>query len=1019
MKKFNLTEIALKNKSLVCYFILVIFLMGCFSYTKLGRMEDPEFTIRQMVVTVAWPGASAKQIEEQVTDKIEKKLQDLPGMDYLKSYSRPGASVIYVTLREDTKASTIRSTWLEARNLVNDMKADLPQGVIGPTFNDRFDDVYGSIYAITADGYSYEEMRVEAEKIRQMLFDIDNVKKVELIGQQAEKIYIEIENSKLAQLGINPSTIANVIAKQNAMTPAGMLDTSTDNVYLRMTGQFDDIEAIRNLPIQANERIFRLGDIATVERKYVEPAEPKMYFNGQPAVGIAVSMESGGNVLDLGDDLKKTVNLIKKDLPLGLEIHQASDQPEVVKDAIDDFISTLREAIIIVLVVSFLSLGVRTGLVVALCIPLVITGVFLAMEMLGIDLHKVSLGALIISLGLLVDDAIIAVEMMAVKLEEGYDRFKAACYAYTVTALPMLTGTLITCAGFIPVGFSKGMAAEFTSSLFPVIAIALIISWVVSVMVAPLFGYHLIKVKVHDTSKENKAYQSKFYKMFRRILTWCLQHRRIVLVGTAICFFVSIFMMKFIKQEFFPPSIRPEVIVELNLPEGASIKATEDAAKQFAARLDGDAAIKNYSFYVGKGAPRFVLTTEPVLPANNYAQFIIVAKDLDARKQLTEKIQTIMAEDMPGVRSNVKLIQTGPPAAYPVMLRVSGYDHEKVREIANQVAEKMTANPNLRQVHFDWNEKSKVMQLDLDQDKLRVLGIDGQSLATALQTQLSGAAVAEYYEQDKTIDIVFRMHDEDRSDLSKVKDMPIAIGNGSYVPLEQIAKIRYGAEDGLIWRRDLKPTITVRANIMDGITGNDATQQVYDATKELRDSLPMGYTVKVDGALENSGKAMRLMLAPVPAMIIVIVTLLMLQLKRMSLMFLTLMTAPLGIIGVSFGMLLTNQSMGFVAELGILALSGMIIRNSVILVDQIEKHIADGQDVWQAIIDSAILRFRPIMLTAAAAILGMIPLMRNNFWGPMAVAIASGLFCATVLTLLVLPTMYAAWFKVKEPNEKG
>jgi len=1017
VKNFNLTEIALKHKSLVYYFIIVVFLMGCFSYTKLGRMEDPDFVIRQMVVTVAWPGASAKQIEEQVTDKIEKKLQDLPGLNYLKSYSRPGSSVIYVNLREDLKANTIRSSWVEARNLVNDMKGDLPQGVVGPAFNDHFDDVYGSIYALTADGYSYEEMRVEAEKIRRILLGVENVKKVELVGEQSEKIYIEIENSKLAQLGITPSAIASVIAKQNAMNPAGMVDTATDNVYLRMTGQFDSIEAIRSLPIRANERTFRLGDIATVERKYVEPAEPKMYFNGEPAIGIAVSMENGGNVLTLGEELKKTISSIKKELPLGLEISQVSDQPEVVKEAIDDFVSTLREAIIIVLIVSFLSLGVRTGLVVALCIPLVISGVFLAMEIVGIDLHKVSLGALIIALGLLVDDAIIAVEMMAVKLEEGYDRFKAACYAYTATAIPMLTGTLITCAGFIPVGFSKGTAAEFTSSLFPVIAIALVISWIVSVMVAPLFGYHLIKVKAHDKNKENEVYNSKFYQVFRKMLTWCLRHRKLVLIGTALCFFVSIFMMKFIKQEFFPPSIRPEIIVEMNLPEGSSLKATEAAAKQFAAQLNGDETIQNYSFYVGTGAPRFVLTTEPVLPANNYAQFVIVAKDVATRQKLTDKIHTIMEEQMPNVRSNVKLIQTGPPASYPVMLRVSGYDHEKVRQIAHQVADQMATNHNLRQINFDWNEKSKVMHLDLNQDKLRVLGIDGQSLATTLQTQLTGAAIAEYYEQDKTVDIVFRMQSEDRDDLSKVKDMPIAIGNGSYVPLEQIAKISYDAEEGLIWRRDLKPTITVRANVIDGVTANDATQQVYNATKELRDNLPMGYTIKADGALENSSKAMNFMLAPIPVMIILIITLLMLQLQRMSLMFLTLMTAPLGIIGVSFGMLLTNQSMGFVAELGILALSGMIIRNSVILVDQIEKHIADGQPMWQAIIDSAVLRFRPIMLTAAAAILGMVPLMRSTFWGPMAVAIASGLFCATILTLLVLPTMYAAWFKAKETKE--
>lgn len=1014
MKKFNLTEISLKYKSLVYYFILVIFIMGAVSYTKLGRMEDPDFIIRQMVVSVAWPGATARQMEEQVADKIEKKLQDTPGLDYLSSYARPGSSVIYVTLREDIDAAAIRPTWQEVRNLVNDMKADLPEGVVGPFFNDRFDDVYGSIYAVTADGFSYEEMRENAEKIRRILLDVDNVKKVELIGEQTEKIYIEVENSKLAKLGISPSQVAGAIKTQNAVTPAGMIETSSDNVYLRISGIFDDLDAIRALPIRANGRTFCLGDIASVQRGYAEPGEPKMYFNGQAAIGIAVSMENGGNILTLGKDLNETIAKIREGLPLGLEIHQVSDQPQVVKESIDDFIDTLREAILIVLFVSFLSLGVRTGLVVALCIPLVIAGVFLSMEIAGIDLHKVSLGALIIALGLLVDDAIIAVEMMAVKLEEGYDRFKAACYAYTATAMPMLTGTLITCAGFIPVGFSKGMAAEFTSALFPVIAIALMISWIVSVMAAPLFGYKLIKVKAGKAKED--VYQSRFYQVFRRILHWCLTHKGVVIGATVLCFAVSLAMMRFVKQEFFPPSIRPEIIVELTLPEGSSIAATEDTARRFAVFLDGERELlENYSYYIGEGAPRFVLTTEPVLPANNYTQFIVVAKDIASRITLTEKIRREFDENFPEARGNVKLIQTGPPAAYPVMLRVSGYEPEKVRELSARVAGVMAKDPNLYQINFDWNEKSKTVHLDLDQEKLRNLGVDGHSLALSLQTQLSGAAVAEYYEGDKTVDIVFRLDEEMRRDLSKLKDMPVAIGSGGYVPLEQVAKLRYAAEDGLIWRRDLKPSITVRANITEG-TANDAAQKAYAATKEIRDNLEMGYAVHVAGALENSEKAMEFMLVPIPAMIIIIITLLMFQLQRMPLMFLTLLTAPMGIIGVTAGMLLFDQSMGFVAQLGVLALSGMIIRNSVILIDQIQKHAEKGEHLWDAIIDSAVLRFRPIMLTAAAAILGMVPLMRSSFWGPMAVAIASGLVIATILTLLVLPTMYAAWFKVEEPN---
>lgn len=1008
--KLNLTELSLKNKSLVYYFIFIVFLAGIFSYQRLGRMEDPDFVIRQMVVSVAWPGANARQMEEQVTDKIEKKLQDTPGLEYLKSYSLPGQSVIYVTLREDFKEAEIRPTWLEVRNLVGDMARDLPEGVVGPFFNDRFDDVYGSIYALTADGFSYEEMRVEAEKIRRLLLDVKDVKKVELIGEQPEKIYVEMENSKLSQLGITPNAIAAVLQNQNGMHPAGMVETASDNVYLRFSGRFDSIEAIRELAVHVNGKIFRLGDIATVKRGYVEPSEPKMFFNGEAAIGIAVSMEKGGNILELGEALSARVKEMKAELPLGLELQQVSNQPEVVKESIRDFVQTLMEAIVIVLGVSFLSLGVRTGMVVAFCIPLVIAGVFLVMDLSGIDLHKVSLGALIISLGLLVDDAIIAVEMMAVKLEQGYDRFKAACYAYTATALPMLTGTLITCAGFIPVGFSKGSAAEFTSSLFPVIAIALLLSWIVSVMVAPLLGYHLIRVRIQG----KEPYQNRFYTGFRNLLIWCLRHRKLVIGATAVSFCGSVFLLQFVKQEFFPPSIRPEIIVEMTLPEGSSLKATQAEAKRFADLLDKAQGIENYSYYVGEGAPRFVLTTEPMLPATNYAQFIVVAEDLEARQALVNQFHQMFAGAFANVRGNIKLIQTGPPAAYPVMLRVSGYSHEKVRAIAEEIAGRMALYPKLHQINFDWNEKSKIMHLDLDQQKMRSLGIDGKTVGLTLQAQISGATIAEYYERDKTVDIVFRMENAARTNLSKLSELPIYLANGSSVPLEQIAKIQYDAEEGKIWRRDLKPTITIRANITEGITGNDATAEVMEMLSDLQQNLPLGYSIQVDGALESSQKAMQFMLQPIPAMIVTIITLLMLQLRRASLVFLTLMTAPLGIIGVSLSMLVSGQSMGFVAELGVLALSGMIIRNSVILIDQIEKHINAGENLWNAVIDSAVLRFRPIMLTAAAAILGMVPLMRSSFWGPMAVAIAGGLFCATILTLLVLPTMYVMWFRIKE-----
>ncbi|MCX7780648.1 MAG: efflux RND transporter permease subunit [Negativicutes bacterium] len=1012
MSKLNLTEWALTHKQLVYFLVALTFFAGVFSYQQLGRMEDPDFIIRTMIVSVAWPGASAKQVEEQVTDKIEKRLQDTPGLDYLKSYSQPGQAVIYVTLKETVNEKDIRPTWLEVRNMVNDIKGFLPQGVVGPFFNDRFDDVFGNIYALTADGGSYEEMREKAEQIRRVLLGVKNVKKVELIGVQPEKIYIELESSKLAQLGIDPNIIINAVRAQSVMSPSGMIETAADNIYLRVTGLVGNIEELRNLPIRVNERTFRLGDVAVIQRGYVEPMEPKMYFNGQPTIGIAVSMDKGGNILTLGSDLEKTIARVKQELPLGWDIGQVSNQPEVVKRSIEEFVKSLQEAVIIVLFVSFLSLGIRAGIVVALCIPLVIAGIFVGMKVLGIDLHKVSLGALIIALGLLVDDAIIAVEMMAVKLEQGWGRFEAACYAYTATAFPMLTGTLITCAGFIPVGFAKGAAAEFTSSLFTVITISLVISWFVSVLVTPLLGYNLIKPK-HVAGKGHDIYDSKFYRWFRQILTWCLEHQRPVLGITLVCFIGSIGLLKFVKQEFFPPSVRPEIIVEMTLPEGSSLVATEQEAIKFAGTLNGDPNIESYSYYVGKGAPRFVLTTEPKLPATNYAQFVIVARDLNAREALQQKIAKLFADDFANVRGNVKLIQTGPPSPYPVMIRVTGYDHDKVRAIANQVSDVMAANPYLRNINFDWNEKNKVVHLTVDQDKARMLGLTSQSLTLGLQAQLSGTAIAEYYEKDKTVSIVYRLDAQNRKDPAVIKDIPVHIGNGKFVPLEQVAKISYSAEEGLIWRRDLKPTITVRADVISGITGNDATQQVYESLKPVREALPAGYSVDIDGSLERSKISMEFMLQPVPVMIMTIVILLMLQLQNISLMILALLTAPLGIIGVSLTMLVTMRPMGFVAELGILALSGMIIRNSVILLDQIEQHRKAGERPWDAIINSAVLRFRPIMLTAAAAILGMVPLMPSNFWGPMAVAIAGGLLGATLLTLLVLPTMYAVWFQVK------
>ena len=1008
----NLTELSLRHRALVWYFIIVFAVGGIFAYNALGRMEDPAFTIRQMVISAAWPGASAEEMQEQVTDKLERRFQDTPGLKQIHSETRAGQTTIYVQLRDDVDASEIRPTWRDVRNFGEDVKRDLPAGVYGPFYNDRFDDVYGSVYAITGADYSDEELRSMAEDARRRILAVPSVQKVELIGVQSERVYVEIALERLAQLGIPPTAITDALAAQDAMATSGSIETASDTVRLRASGVFENIEDIRALPIAANGKVFRLGDIASVERKAVDPSEPRMLYNGAPAVGIAVSMEAGGNILALGENLKELTAAIQQDLPLGAQLHEVSNQPAVVQHSIHDFVETLALAILIVLAVSFLSLGLRTGLVVAGCIPLVLAGTFVAMYLLGIDLHKVSLGALIISLGLLVDDAIIAVEMMSVQLERGMGRFDAACYAFTQTAKPMLTGTLITCAGFIPVAFSKGMASEFCAALFPVIGIALVLSWIVSVMVAPLFGYYLIRVKkmeegVHD------PYTSPFYRLFRRVLTAFLAHRAIVLVGTVLLFAVSLAAFPHIKQTFFPPSLRPELLVRLTLPQGASMQATTAEADRLTAILAAHSdKIQNYAAYIGRSTPRFVLTVDPKADAANSAQFVITANDTAAREELAAVIAAARSDELSGVRVTTQYIQTGPPADFPIMLRVSAPTTDEVRRVAEEVASITAADPATTNVHLDWTEKSKTVRIDFDKDKLKLYGISAKAVKQMLYTELTGAQAAEFYTGDRNIGIVLRLAERDRTNIERLGELPIATAGGS-VPLAQIAHLSYGAEDGFIKRYNLRPSIMVQAEVREG-EGNDAALRIYKATEELRRSLPAGTTIETAGALADSADSMHYLMQPLPAMIFIIMTLLMLQLGSMGKMTLTLLTAPMGLIGVAFAMLVTDSALGFVAYLGVLALFGMIIRNSVILIDQIKKHEEAGEKPMDAIIDSAILRFRPIMLTAAAAILGMLPLMRSIFWGSMAVAIAGGLIVATVLTLLVLPVMYAVAYRVRE-----
>ncbi|VBB04979.1 acriflavin resistance protein [Lucifera butyrica] len=1017
MNQFNLTEWALKHKQFIYFFIALFFVAGIFSYINMGRAEDPDFVIKQMVVAVPWPGATARQMEEQVTDKVEKKLQDLPGLDYLKSYSTPGLTVIYVNLKDSVPKKEIRNHWLEARNMVNDIKSTFPTGVMEPIFNDRFDEVYGIMYALTGDGYSYETMRQKAEKIRRIMLDVPSVSKVKLIGVQTEKIYIEIENSKLSQLGIPPALIISTLQAQNAMVPGGMLQTSTDNVYLRISGMFENLEEIRNTPIEANGRSFRLGDIAKVTRAYSDPSDPKFYYNGQPAIGIAVAMETGGNILNLGKNMATTVAHIQKELPAGLELHQTVNQPQVVKSSIDDFVESLVEAVIIVLIVSLISLGFRSGMIVALCIPLVIAAVFTVMKITGIDLQRTSLGALIIALGLLVDDAIITIETMVVKLEEGWDRLSAAKFAYISTAYPRLTGELVTAAGFIPVGFSNGNASEYCVTMFYVIAMALLISWLVAGTATPLFGYLMIKVKPHTGEGTHDVYDKPIYHKFRRLLSWCLNHRGVMLGGTVVSFLLGALLLTHITQQFFPSSTRPELIVQLRLQEGASLENTEKVAREFAQKISKDPGIDYYTYHVGEGAPRFVLTLTPELPKSNFAEFVIVAKDYKLRDELRAKFAKMLNDEFPTVRYHTKVISIGPATDYPVMLRVEGYDVDKVRKIAEQMETVMAANPNVQNVNLNWNEKSKIMHLSIDQDKARTLGVSSGALAAALQTQLSGLPISQFREADRTVDMVFRFVPQDRNNPQFVKDINIPTGNGRYVPLDQIAKISYDAEDGLIYRRDLKPMIIVQAELKsENVSGQDVTTQIYKQLKPLRDSLPFGYKIEYDGSNEDSAKALNYLLQPVPAMFIIIMIILMAQLQSIPKMILTLLTAPLGIIGVAVGLFFSGKPMGFVVQLGILALSGIIMRNSVILIDQIDQQLAAGVSPWNAVIEATVIRLRPILLTAAAAILGMVPLLSSVFWGPLAVTIAAGLLGATVLTLLVLPVMYAAWYKVNRSD---
>ncbi len=1019
MKLPNLSEWALKHQSMVVYLIITLSIAGVLSYLNLGRAEDPNFTFKVMVVRTLWPGATAQEVERELTERIEKKLQETPWVDVLRSASKPGESLVFVVLKDYTPKAEVPESWRQVRKKLDDIHYTLPTGVQGPFPNDEFGDVQINIFALTGDGYDLASLRRYAERMALELRRVKDVKRVELIGVQDEKIYIDVAPNKMASLGISPLQVADALQKQNTVNPAGFIETDSDRIRMRVSGSFDSVERVRNTDLMVNGQHFRLGDIAKVSRGLTDPPSPQMRYAGQPAIGVGVVMDKGGDVIHLGENLRHEMARISKELPVGVDVHTVADQPQVVDGSIHLFESSLTEAVLIVLAVSFLSLGMRTGMVVALSIPLVLAITFFAMKVFGIDLQRISLGALVIALGLLVDDAIIAVEMMVVKMEQGWDRFKAATFAYTSTAFPMLTGTLITAVAFTPVGFSKSAASEYTISIFQVVTIALLTSWVVAVVFTPYLGYKLLdpKALIAKAQKHGEdIYDTPFYRRFRTLLTWCLRNRWKVIGATVLIFILSMAAFsKFVQKQFFPSASRLELMVDVWLPQGASLKATAAEVQRIEKLLKDDAAVETYSSYVGNGAPRFFLSLDQQLFADNFGQFVIVTKDLKAREDLKHRLeQKFASPDFADIRVRVVRLENGPPIGYPVQFRVMGDDLSKLRDVSGQVADMMRANPNLQNVNYDWNEKVKSVRVEVDQDKVRQLGTSSQEIAQAMQGWLNGIALTQYREGDQLIDVVWRGGGTDTRSLNSLPDLDIPLAGGRHVPLAQVAKLVPVLEEGIIWRRNRLPTMTVRADMEGAMQPATASKQLNAQLDEVRAKLPAGFRIEMGGSIEESAKGETALMAVIPLMLVGVITLLMMQLHSISRTVIVLLTAPLGLIGVALALLVFHVPFGFVANLGFIALAGMIMRNSVILVDQIRQDEDAGKPQWEAIIGSTVRRFRPIVLTASAAILAMIPLTRQVFWGPMAVSIMGGLVVATLLTCLFLPALYAAWYRVKE-----
>lgn len=1018
--RFNLSEWALKNRALVLYAMILLGALGALSYSQLGQSEDPPFTFKVMVVNTVWPGASAEEVSRQVTERIEKKLMETGDYDRITSFSRPGQSQVLFMARDDMHSSEIPDLWYQVRKKVRDIKHTLPPDAQGPFFNDEFGTTFGNIYALTGPGFDYALMKDYAERLQLALQRVEDAGKVELVGVQDEKIWVELSNTKLASLGIPMGAVQQALQSQNAVAQAGFFETDSDRVRLRVSGQFRSVEEIRRFPIDVNGRTLRLGDIAEVFRGFSDPAEPRMRFLGENAIGLAVSMKDGGDILALGDSLDAEFKRLQDTLPAGLELRKVSDQPAAVEAGVGEFVQVLIEALVIVLLVSFFSLGARTGLVVALSIPLVLAMTFALMHYFDIGLHKISLGALVLALGLMVDDAIIAVEMMAIKMEQGFSRLKAAGFAWTSTAFPMLTGTLITAAGFLPIATAESGTGEYTRSIFQVVTLSLLVSWITAVVFVPYLGDKLLPElarrdadgKVHD------PYQKPFYQRFRRLVLWCVRYRKTVITLTLLIFVGSLALFRLVPQQFFPPSARLELMVDLKLHEGASLEATQAQAERLEKLLADNPDIDHYVAYVGAGSPRFYLPLDQQLPAASFAQFVVLTDNIEQREQVRTWLIDTLREQFPTLRSRVSRLENGPPVGYPIQFRVSGEHIPRVRELARQVATVVRENPAVANVHLDWEEPSKVVRLNVDQDRARALGVNTADLSQALQSSLSGVAVSQYREDNELIDVEVRGDVREREALGQLGNLAVQTESGRSVPLNQVATLEYGFEEGIIWHRDRLPTVTVRADIYGDEQPATLVNQLLPKLQGVREVLPPGYLLEVGGTVEEAARGQSSVNAGLPLFVLVVITLLMLQLRRFSLTTMVFLTAPLGLIGVTLFLLLFGEPFGFVAMLGTIALTGMIMRNSVILVDQIEQDISQGRSQWDAIIESTVRRFRPIALTALTAVLAMIPLSRSDFFGPMAVAIMGGLIVATALTLLFLPALYAAWFRVKETHNE-